>query len=101
MIFVKFVSDKVYFLNIAVVSVFTITAALQIGALTASERLHNIALNQLLKNPMLFFDITPVGRILSRFSNDVNVIDSSLPINLRQTVFSFFRVCLIITLSLI
>lgn len=26
-----------------------------------------------------FFDITPVGRILNRFSSDTNTIDDSLP----------------------
>lgn len=26
-----------------------------------------------------FFDVTPVGRILNRFSSDTNIIDDSLP----------------------
>jgi ABC-type multidrug transport system fused ATPase/permease subunit len=36
----------------------------------SSTALHNAALRALLRAPMAFFDTTPAGRILNRFSND-------------------------------
>lgn len=41
---------------------------------------------------MTFFDTTPTGRIISRFSGDINTLDNSLPHYLRQWLNNFFRV---------
>lgn len=48
-------------------------------ALYASKKLHNKMLSSVLRAPLSFFDTTPIGRILSRFSRDVNVLDELLP----------------------
>ena len=48
-------------------------------ALRASKSMHENALNSVLRAPMAFFDTTPIGRILSRFSRDVGAIDLNLP----------------------
>ena len=47
--------------------------------LLASEMLHNKMVLAVLKAPVLFFDKTPVGRILNRFSKDISVMDDDLP----------------------
>jgi len=40
---------------------------------------HSSLLERVLKAPInLFFDVTPIGKILNRFSNDLNVLDGSL-----------------------
>lgn len=48
-------------------------------ALYAGKRLHEDALAFVLHAPMSFFDTTPIGRILSRFSRDVAAVDQLLP----------------------
>ncbi|XP_060065904.1 ATP-binding cassette sub-family C member 5-like [Ylistrum balloti] len=45
----------------------------------ASGRLHNRALDNVMKAPMAFFDANPTGRILNRFSRDMDEGDVFLP----------------------
>ncbi|GAA5830776.1 hypothetical protein JCM5353_002363 [Sporobolomyces roseus] len=53
----------------------------------AAKKMHDRMFNSVLRSPMLFFETTPLGTILNRFSRDVDTIDVSLP-----RVFSgFFR----------
>lgn len=44
----------------------------------ASERLHRNLLDSILRAPQSFFDTTPLGRIISRFSKDLYSIDLEL-----------------------
>lgn len=47
--------------------------------LKASETLHNKMVWSVIKAPVLYFDKTPVGRILNRFSKDIGNMDDVLP----------------------
>ncbi|KAG9127510.1 hypothetical protein FRC07_012919 [Ceratobasidium sp. 392] len=42
----------------------------------ASQTLHRDALNRILHAPISFFDTTPLGRIMNRFSKDIDTIDN-------------------------
>ncbi|CAD7961576.1 unnamed protein product [Amoebophrya sp. A120] len=64
----------------------TQTLALTICSLRASVFMHDKMLNSLLKAPLNFFDITPTGRILNRFLQDVQNIDNFVPQILTQQV---------------
>ncbi|XP_074045732.1 ATP-binding cassette sub-family C member 5 isoform X2 [Macrotis lagotis] len=49
------------------------------GTLRASSKLHDELFRRILRSPMKFFDTTPTGRILNRFSKDMDEVDARLP----------------------
>lgn len=50
--------------------------------LRAAELMHLHMLQRLLRAPQGFFESTPTGRVLNRFSKDVDIIDSHIPDNI-------------------
>jgi ABC-type multidrug transport system fused ATPase/permease subunit len=65
----------------------------------AGINLHNKMLSSLLKAPMRFFDTTPVGRLLQRFSRDLESVDIQLQWSFEAAVQSLFQI--IVSLFLI
>ncbi|KAK1344094.1 hypothetical protein QTO34_014653 [Cnephaeus nilssonii] len=69
------------------------------GTLRASSRLHNELFRRILRSPMKFFDTTPTGRILNRFSRDMDEVDVRLPFQaemfLQNVILVFFGVGMI------
>ena len=55
---------------------------------TLAKYLHETLLTSFLRSPMIFFDSNPVGRILNRFSFDIDIMESTIP--LQMTEFSVF-----------
>uniref|UniRef100_T1JBD6 ABC-type glutathione-S-conjugate transporter n=1 Tax=Strigamia maritima TaxID=126957 RepID=T1JBD6_STRMM len=74
--------------------VFSLVAALILlqGTVRASSLLHSDMLTNILRSPMSFFDTTPLGRILNRFSRDVDVIDSAIPMFVRPLIDSSLQI---------
>ncbi|KAK8970994.1 ABC transporter C family member 10 [Platanthera guangdongensis] len=58
-------------------SVFVVILGLQ-----SSKSLFSQLLNSLFRAPMSFFDSTPLGRILSRVSSDLSIVDLDVPFSL-------------------
>lgn len=54
-------------------------AVLYWGALRANKTLYGELLRRVFRAPLRFFDRTPLGRILNRFSKDFETIDSNIP----------------------
>ncbi|XP_055368145.1 ATP-binding cassette sub-family C member 9 isoform X2 [Betta splendens] len=52
--------------------------------LSAATTLHHNLLNKIIHAPIRFFDITPLGQILNRFSADTNIIDQHIPPTLES-----------------
>ncbi|GFT16624.1 multidrug resistance-associated protein 1 [Trichonephila clavipes] len=50
-------------------------AILVFGSIKASRSYHDKILNSVLRSPMSFFDRTPMGRIMNRFSTDMDIMD--------------------------
>lgn len=71
-------------------------------AIRSARYLHSSMLESVIKSPMSFFDTTPLGRILNRFSKDEHTIDEILPRNFNMYIRVFAQVVatvLIITFS--
>jgi ABC-type multidrug transport system fused ATPase/permease subunit len=63
-----------------------------VALVRASAKLHRAILNNIMRCPMLFFDSVPSGRIVNRFSKDVEVTDNTLPQTVRSFLATFFTV---------
>ena len=97
-----------YFLGIyAVLNIATVLANflrlvfLMNCGLRASRKMFARLLSVVLYAPMSFFDTTPIGRIVNRFSSDMNTIDMSLIETLRSylvTLFSIFSTIIVISI---
>ncbi|CAJ0747688.1 10084_t:CDS:10 [Entrophospora sp. SA101] len=76
---------------------------LYFGSLRASRRLYRILLHQIIRAPLRFFDTTPVGRILNRFSKDFETIDdrliSDLAWFLNNVIMMFSTVIVIVSIT--
>ncbi|XP_041663750.1 ATP-binding cassette sub-family C member 4-like [Cheilinus undulatus] len=46
---------------------------------SSAQTLHNSMFNAILRTPVHFFNVNPIGRILNRFSKDIGYLDSLLP----------------------
>ncbi|KAF9080570.1 hypothetical protein BGX23_001955 [Mortierella sp. AD031] len=60
------------------------TIVLFFGSLRAARLLYKKLLMAVVRAPLRFFDTTPVGRIMNRFSNDFETVDSSIAGNFSQ-----------------
>lgn len=52
------------------------------ATLLASNKLHDKIFKKVLRSPMKYFDIVPIGRILNLFAHDMDEIDTHLPVTL-------------------
>ncbi|KAK1792647.1 hypothetical protein P4O66_012581 [Electrophorus voltai] len=85
--------------------VFLGTVLLVDGAIHASSSLHTHMLSNILRVPMMFFDITPSGSVINRFAKDMFTVDELIPTVLRMLILklleliaTLFIICLAIPL---
>ena len=74
----------------AVCGVFLLAFGGALGMVRASRSFHKALLSTVLKLPMSFFDTTPKGRILNRFSKDVDSLDDQVR---TLTIILLFQLC--------
>ncbi|XP_036267183.1 multidrug resistance-associated protein 1 isoform X2 [Pipistrellus kuhlii] len=84
------------------IAVFGYSMALSIGGIFASRRLHLNLLHNVLSSPMSFFERTPSGNLVNRFSKEMDTVDSMIPQVIKMFMGSLFNVigaCIIILLA--
>ncbi|XP_052070591.1 multidrug resistance-associated protein 1-like isoform X3 [Mytilus californianus] len=74
------------------VSIFITETFVTYGLIKATRKLHRDLLRNILRSPMSFFDTTPVGRIVNRFSKDIETIDDQLIYQFKDVVICLFLV---------
>jgi ATP-binding cassette subfamily C (CFTR/MRP) protein 1 len=60
--------------------------------LKGAGSLHNRMLDSILRSTMQFFESTPSGRILNRFSKDVDATEKGIPDSFRRLLITCFQV---------
>jgi ABC-type multidrug transport system fused ATPase/permease subunit len=74
----------------------------QLAGLRAAKLLHARMLRRLLGAPSSFFDVTPVGRIVNRFSSDMEQVDNQLAnlfTGFYQQLFNFTSIIIVVTMA--
>jgi len=61
-------------------------------AYLASKSLHRSAISSTMRAPMTFFETTPLGRIMNRFTKDIDTIDNVVPDSFRIFLVTFANV---------
>ncbi|XP_052898198.1 multidrug resistance-associated protein 1-like [Anopheles moucheti] len=74
------------------IALFLAALLISLGCLKAAKESHDKLLESSLRMPMSFFDTTPLGRIINRFSKDVDVVDNVLPVTIRAWLLFLFNV---------
>uniref|UniRef100_A0A8U7P8K3 Multidrug resistance-associated protein 1 n=1 Tax=Corvus moneduloides TaxID=1196302 RepID=A0A8U7P8K3_CORMO len=84
------------------IAVFGYSMVVSIGGIFASQHLHLNLLHNVLRSPMSFFERTPSGNLVNRFSKEIDTIDSTIPPIIKMFMGSTFNVigaCIIILLA--
>ncbi|XP_077866270.1 ATP-binding cassette sub-family C member 9-like [Saccoglossus kowalevskii] len=100
--------DNVYYLGVYTLFTFISAATLLLVCITstvftilAAKRIHHSLLRNIIHAPMRFFDTTPIGRILNRFSSDTQIIDQRLWQTIYYVVQSYLWVLVAIVVNTI
>lgn len=82
------------YLYIAIAGAFAVMGIISLGyyaSLQASRSLFSAMLLSLSGAPSRFYDVTPVGRILNRFTTDINCVDGALLNSMRAAMAGVFN----------
>ncbi|KAM5262380.1 ATP-binding cassette sub-family C member 12 isoform 1-T1 [Ctenodactylus gundi] len=89
-----YLASMVSMLLFGIIKGFTFTKT----TLMASSSLHDKVFDKILKSPMSFFDTTPTGRLMNRFSKDMDELDVRLPLHAENFLQQFFMVVFILVI---
>uniref|UniRef100_T1K0F1 ABC transmembrane type-1 domain-containing protein n=1 Tax=Tetranychus urticae TaxID=32264 RepID=T1K0F1_TETUR len=62
-----------------------------IAVVEGSRGIHEQILSRLIREPMSFFDFTPTGRILNRFTRDIEAADTAMSFSKQQLLMRVFN----------
>ncbi|KAI8636891.1 P-loop containing nucleoside triphosphate hydrolase protein [Parasitella parasitica] len=76
----------------------TRSLVLFLGSLKASRKIHSELLDRILRAKVRFFDVTPLGRIVNRFSSDLETVDQAVAPSLSFLLYSVIATIYVIVL---
>uniref|UniRef100_A0A672VFA5 ABC-type glutathione-S-conjugate transporter n=1 Tax=Strigops habroptila TaxID=2489341 RepID=A0A672VFA5_STRHB len=82
--------------------IFASTAAVLLGGVLASQKLFLQLLRNVARSPMVFFEQTPIGNLLNRFSKEMDAIDSVIPDKLKSLLgflFNLLKIYIVIIVA--
>lgn len=85
-----FTNLRTFLLCITGLLVLISSFTLAMGGISAARTLHTALLENKFRTPQSFFDTTPTGRIINRFSKDIYVIDEVIPPTILMFLGTFF-----------
>lgn len=90
------------FFSLTALGRFACTAAVLLGGVLASHQVFLQLLSNVMRSPMLFFEQTPTGQLLNRFSRDMDAVDSVIPDKLKSVLgflFTLLEIYLVIVVA--
>lgn len=97
-----------FYLGVYLTTTFLVTALgflqailVALGGVTAASSFQIRTLATVLRAPLSVFDTTPVGRILNRFSNDQETLDTQLPNSILDFLQCFLYILIVTVVVLI
>ena len=77
--------------------------ATQLAGLRAARAIHTTLLTRVLHAPSSFFDVTPLGRVINRFTTDIDAVDRSMAntvTGLFQPMFQLVSIVGVVTVAM-
>ena len=59
---------------------------LNVVVLNSNEDIHKSMVHGLIRSPCYYFDITPIGRLNNKFSNDLGILDTMIAYVLTDSI---------------
>ena len=75
---------------------FTMDLTFYLRCTYAAQIIHSRLLYNILRSPMSFFDTNPTGRIINRFSSDIDAIDQMIPFQMADFIWCLMEAIAII-----
>ncbi|KAI9335034.1 hypothetical protein DFJ73DRAFT_34803 [Zopfochytrium polystomum] len=72
---------------------------LLLGEVRAAREMHQRMLKTILRSPLRFFEVTPMGRIINRFSKDMMAVDFEVPISTGNS--TYFIIAILVVVSVV
>ncbi|KAI8611877.1 hypothetical protein BC830DRAFT_624097 [Chytriomyces sp. MP71] len=66
------------------------------GTVRAAKEIHRAMLERIMRTPLRFFEVTPLGRIMNRFTKDMGSVDREVGASAGNTVYNLVAVSFII-----
>jgi ATP-binding cassette, subfamily C (CFTR/MRP), member 1 len=91
---IHIIHSKLSYAIFTAVTILFVDIGARIGGILAAVPIHAGAVRAMLHAPTSFYDVTPAGRIVARFSNDMYTVDVKLPELLADIIWIVCKVSL-------